>query len=494
MAEHWLEKIAQAFERPANNGLGLAELAKRLDPKTIQTPALDLVDAELERLTATPDGRLIISIGPQEGKSSRVAKVFPVARLRQNPNTRIVLGSYGHDLARRNGRAVRDAIISNPALGLRIRKDLSAQNEWQLEGYDGGVYAAGVGTALTGRPADLILLDDPVKDMEEADSQIMRDRVWDWWLATVSTRLAPGAQVVLIMTRWHEDDLVGRILAAEDGHLWRVVNIPAEADHDPNKDEVDLLGREPGEFMVSARGRTELQWQAIKTRVGSRVWASLYQGRPTPAAGGMFKREWFRRYSWELWTEHDSGRRSIPGAPEVCISVDCAFKDLDTSDYFAGQVWMRRGPEVYLLDQIHARLSFPETLAAVRTLAWRWPQAVAIYIEDKANGPAVIQSLRSTVPGLIPVQPEGSKAARAAAVSPYFEAGNVWVPSDDLAPWADGFVTELCSFGAGAKNDDQVDAASMAINRLLLSPYVTPVVEPEEFDEDSEFYRIVSRY
>jgi hypothetical protein len=136
-----------------------------------------------------------------------------------------------------------------------------------------------------------MVIDDPIKDRREADSETYRQAVWDWWTDVASTRLAPGAPVVLILTRWHEDDLAGRLLAAEDGHLWKVLRIPAQADHDPEKGETDPLGREPGEFLESARGRTAAQWEAIKTRVGSRTWNALYQGRPTSAEGNMFKRD-----------------------------------------------------------------------------------------------------------------------------------------------------------------------------------------------------------
>ncbi len=490
----FFEKVAQAFERPEGDGLGLADLAKRIDPKTVQTPALDLIDAATEELLATPNGRLQIACSPQEGKTQRVGITLPVALLRARPDTRIVVASYGHTLARRNSAAIRDAIISNPGLGLRISKDTAAKDEWRIEGHQGGVYAAGVGTALTGRACDFMIIDDPHANMRDAESPTMQENAWSWWLSTAATRLAPGAQVLLIATRWAEGDLPGRMQAAEDGHLWRVVNIPAQADHRPEKGEVDVLGREPGEYMISARGRTPAEWEAIKIRSGSRVWAAMYMGRPAPQEGGLLKRHWWRRYGWPMWLEYDNGTRWIPGNDaEVVMSVDCAFKDLDTSDYFVAQVWMRRGAEVFLLDQVRGRFSFPETLQAIRGLSAKWPQATSKFVEDRANGPAVIQALARTVPGLIPVQPEGSKAARAAAVSPYVEAGNVWIPEPEIAPWVDDFVEECAAFGGGSKNDDQVDAFSQALNRLLLSPWIDlGVIEPEDFDDD---HRIrISRY
>lgn len=480
MASSLWERAAQAFEQPKR--LDLRALAEILDPKSVTTPAMELIYAALVELVETPDGRLLVSLAPQEGKSQACSKVLPTALLRHRPDTRIVMASYGHDLARRNARAVRDAIVTHPELGMKIRADLSAQNEWELAGHKGGVFAAGIGTSLTGRPADFLIIDDPVKDREEADSEVMRERAWNWWTDTSSARLAPGAPVLVIQTRWHDDDLSGRMLAAEDGHLWKTLNIPALADHDPNNGESDPLGREPGEWLVSTRGRTPAQWEAIRTRVGSRTWESLYQGRPTPASGGMFRRDWWVRYDYPLWITYDNGVHYVPGDDvDMCLSWDLTFKDTSTSDFVVGQVWLRRGAHMFLLDQIRARLNFPDTCAAILAMSAKWPQAAAKYVEDKANGPAVIAALSRTVSGLIPIQPEGSKAARAAAVSPYAEAGNIWLPTEELAPWVDGLIEESASFPLG-RHDDQVDAMSQAINRMLLSPWADGAVfVPEEF-------------
>lgn len=471
------------------------QMAKALDRKTRQTAALDLIDAELVRLLDTPDGRLVLSMPPQEGKSQRASRRFPLWALTQRPDTRIAIASYEHGVARRWGRAIRDDITVHGAeLGLSVRDDLSAQHEWQLVGHEGGVYAAGIGGALTGRPVDLMVIDDPIKDRAQADSPTYRERAWDWWTDVAATRLAPGAPVVLILTRWHEDDLAGRLLAAEDGHLWRVINIPAQADHSPEKGETDPLGREPGEFMVSARGRTRAQWEAIKVRSGSRTWASLYQGRPAPAAGDIFQREWWKEFTSPRWIVRDDGSCWAPGADEVCMSWDMAFKDTKGSDYVVGQVWARYGLEMFLLDQVHDRLSFTETCAALRRLAAKWPQALAKYVEDKANGTAVINSLSKQVPGLIPVEPDGSKEARANAVTPFIEAGQVWLPAPEIAPWIGGFIDEHAAFPNGS-HDDQVDAETQAVNRMLLAPILAGnlIVDVTELDDELDSYEI-SRY
>lgn len=467
------------------------ELAKYLDPRTHQTPALQLIDDELLRLIDVPDGRLIISMPPQEGKSTRVAKDLPTWVLKTQPDWRIVCASHSQGLANRNGRVIRRNLTQHPQLGMRIALDNGAVHEWQLDDHEGGVLSVGIGAGLTGRPCDLMIIDDPIKDRLEANSEVYRDRIWDWWTDVASTRLAPGAPVVLILTRWHEDDLAGRLLAAEDGDTWRVLNIPAQADHSPEDGESDVLGREPGEYMISARTnrdgtpKTVAQWEAIKRSKGSRTWTSLYQGRPSPGEGDILKRDWWRFYSTPMWLERNDGSRITADMDtEVIMSWDLAFKDTSVSDYVCGQVWMRRGADAYLLDQVHGRFDFVATCREFRAMAARWPQATLKLVEDKANGPAVIAALRRTVAGIVPEEPQGSKESRASAISPLVEAGNVWLPAPELAPWVHGLVEECAAFPQGA-HDDQVDALTQALNRLVLQPLLNgQIIEDEDLDPE----------
>jgi predicted phage terminase large subunit-like protein len=485
----WAEAAARSFEPPATQWATPGALAQHLDPRTVQTPALDLIDAALVQAFRTPDARLIISMPPQEGKSTRATRNFPLWVLTQAPDTRVVAASYGQGLANGNGRAIRNTILANPeATGLRIAPDNGAAHEWQIAGHDGGVLSVGVGAGLTGRPADLLIIDDPIKDRKEADSETFRNNVWEWWTDVASTRLAPGASVVLILTRWHEDDIAGRLKAAEDGHLWRVINIPAQADHKPEKGQVDPLGREPGEFMASARRdkqglpRTTAQWEAIKVRVGSRTWNALYQGRPSPAEGGIVKRDWWRYYQTPLWIDLPDGTCRVTGFDEVMQSWDMTFKDTDSSDYVVGQVWGRIGATIYLLDQVRGRWDFPETLRRVKALTAKWPDAVLKLVEDKANGTAVIASLTQSIGGMVPEVPTESKTARVNAVAPLVEARNVHLPDPELAPWVDAFVEEWASF-PNATHDDQVDAGSQAIKRLGIMPLLAGTVFGDTTDD-----------
>lgn len=463
-----LPAVAQAIREmlapAAVDRFTIRKVCETTDPRTVWTPALELIANALEDTFNTPDGRLIISMPPQEGKSTTASINFPIWALMRNPDLRIITGSYGQSLANRNGRAVRNHIKAHPEFGLTIAADNGAAAEWQVSTpHRGGLIAVGRGAGVTGRPADLMLIDDPVKDRQEADSQVVRDTCMDWWRDALSARLAPGAPCIVIATRWHEADMSGQL--AETGD-WRVLNIPAECE-DP---ATDPLGRPAGEFMISARGRTRAQWEARKRTAGSRTWAALYQGHPAPADGDLFKRSWFTtaEYPHPVAVTNPDGTRTVPNMPQLLTSWDMTFKDTKASDFVVGQVWGKRGADAWLLDQVRGRFTFTDTLAQVKALAARWPQASVHLVEDKANGSAVIDQLRHTIPGIIAVTPKESKQARAAAVTPYLEAGNVHVPAAALAPWVGDLVEEAAGF-PNAAHDDQVDALSQALARLFLT-------------------------
>jgi predicted phage terminase large subunit-like protein len=489
-----------------------------MDPMTVQTPALDIIDnalvevdkavsvmlkrralfakyrdmryteleaREMSEAEVPNEGldRLIISMPPQEGKSERSTHYGALWMLRRHPELRIAIVSYEERIAQRMSYLLRNDLETfngedgNFDVGLRLRKDNRSVGSWNLSGERGSVYAIGIGGALTGRPVDLLFIDDPVKDYRAADSSLQSDLAWQWWQSVARARLAPGAPTIVILTRWHEADMAGRLVAKqredEKSDLkhfdrWHVINISAQADFDPSKGETDPLGREPGEFMISARGRTQAQWEATKAATSSRIWTALYQGKPTPDSGDVFNRAWWRRFETPVWYQEIDGTYRVHDAQEVIQSWDMTFKDNRTSDFVVGQVWARKGANAYLVDEVRARLSFTETVAAVRRLTERWPQALIKLIEDTANGPAVISSLRSEVGGIIPISVKGSKSARAAAVSPVAESGNIFLPARDIALYdVDEFIEECTQF-PNAAHDDQVDAMTQALARMFL--------------------------
>jgi predicted phage terminase large subunit-like protein len=497
----WLDHMARMFEPAVLRWATPGALASYLVPGTVQTPALDLIDQALLWAYRTPDSRLIITMPPQEGKSTRVAKDFVLWALLQNPRLRCVVASYGQELANRNGRAIRTAITEHPSLGVSVAGDNGAVGDWTLTGSVGGVLARGIGSGLTGRPADLMVIDDPIKDPAEADSEVYRQSRWDWWTDVASSRLAPGAACVVILTRWHQDDLAGRLLAAPDGHRWRVLNIPAQAEHNPDKGETDILGREPGEYMASARERTREQWDAIKVSKPARTWNAQYQGRPSAAAGTLFKREGWARYSTPLWVTRPNGQKLIPGrlgsdvGIELIQSWDMTFKDKAGSDFVVGQVWLRHGVDVYLLDRVKGRWAFTDACQALRSVSSVWPQAAAKLIEDTANGPAIMNALRKQIGGMIPITPEGSKYARAEAVSPWVLSQNVHLPDPELCPWVGEFIEECANFPNGA-NDDDVDAFTQAVHWLSLKLILDESVHDadEILDEDLDLPWMTNTY
>jgi predicted phage terminase large subunit-like protein len=268
----------------------------------------------------------------------------------------------------------------------------------------------------------------------------------DEWQSTLYTRLHPGGAVIIVLTRWHEDDLAGRLLRAEPD-AWEVISMPAEAE------ENDLLGREAGEALWPEHGFDKEWIEETKRAVGSQAWASLYQQRPSPELGSIFNRNWWKFY------------RNPPVFQEIIQSWDCTFKDNKESDFVVGQVWGRAGADFYLLDQIRAQMDIVGTMNAIKTLSAKHPKSRTKLIEDKANGPAVIQMLKNKVPGLIAVNPEGGKIVRAQAVSPFIESGNVYLPDSSIAPWIHDYIEEFAVFPNGL-NDDCVDSTTQALIRL----------------------------
>lgn len=409
---------------------------------------------------------LMIEMPPRHGKSMTVTESFPSYFIANNPDKRVIAASYADSLARKFGRLNRQKVeeYGKTLFDVVISSVNAAQNNWGIAGKRGGMIATGIGGSITGEGADLLLIDDPFKNAEEANSNTIRDKVWAEWESTLSTRLHKGGSVIVIMTRWHEDDIIGRLLERSP-YNWQRLRLPAIAE-----DEDDALGREIGEPLCPELGFDEEWAKNKKIEVGSRTWASLFQQRPSPAGGNIFNRHW-----WKFYVPDEATRAKLGLSNDVALlpriwdkqaqSWDCTFKDTKTSDFVVGQVWGKKQANFFLLDQVRDRLNLPETMKAIRHLTEKWPAAKAKWIEDKANGPAVIQMLQDEISGLIAVNPEGGKEVRANAVSPLVEAGNVYLPHPSIAPWVNDFIEEATAFPNG-KNDDMVDGATQALNKL----------------------------
>ena len=317
---------------------------------------------------------------------------------------------------------------------------------------------------------------EKVRSIHHGDAQ----PVYDITVEGVGNFVAEG--YVVHNTRWHADDLAGR-LVEQDAHAgWTVLNISAQCDNP----DTDPLGRAYGEFLLSARGRTREQWEQRKLTAGSQTWNALYQGRPSPAEGGLVKRDWWQRYATPLWEEHPDGTCWATGFDELIMSADLTFKGSASSDRVAIGVWGRRGVHAYLLDLTVGRMEFVPTVAAFAKLAAKWPQATLKLVEDKANGPALMSMLAKRIPGIVPYDPGRiGKVPRLLAVAPLIEAGNVHVPTDSLASWADEYIEEHAGF-PNAAHDDLVDMTSQALDRLLVRPLSqlgTTVTDMDDYDD-----------
>lgn len=396
-------------------------------------------------------------------KSLSVSVFWPCWEWTKFPWLRWLFSSYSDRLATRDSLKCRRLILSpwyqerwGQVYSLAGDQNEKTRFENDKTGYR---LAAGVGGTATGEGGDRIIVDDPLK-AKDADSDAARETANTWWDETMSTRGNDPKTVakVIVMQRLHENDLTGHVLQKmrEGGEPYEHLCLPAE--YDPSVITFSRIGwsdprTEPGELLWPERfGRDEIE--DLKISLGSYGSAGQLQQRATPRGGGMIRRGWFRFY-----------KIRPDKFDQVVDSWDCTFKDAKGADYVSGQKWGRIGADTYLLDRINDRMDFPTTIQAVQNLAVIEPVAPAKLVEDKANGPAVISMLRRKVAGLIAVEPDGSKTARVSAISPYIEAGNVYLPDPTIAPWVEKFIGQCTSFPFGG-NDDDVDSMSQALTRL----------------------------
>ncbi len=247
------------------------------------------LDEQLTRLGADEIERLLVAMPPRHGKSETISRYLPAWYLGRHPDRRVMLTSYEADFAASWGRKARIVLKQHgePLFGVRIAARSAAASAWDIEGHSGGMVTAGVGGPLTGKGAHLLIIDDPVKNHEQAHSELLREKAWDWWRSTARTRLQRPGAVVLVMTRWHEDDLAGRLLR-DGSDDWTLLELPALADPD------DALGRAPGQALCPGLGFDEDWLHDTRAELGSYWFSALYQQHPRPPEGMLFKRRDFR--------------------------------------------------------------------------------------------------------------------------------------------------------------------------------------------------------
>ncbi len=399
--------------------------------------------------------RIIVLMPPRHGKSEEVSYWFPQWFLERYPERRVILSSYESELASGWGRRVRNSIEEHQdRLWVRVAGDSSAAHRWDTtEG--GGMYTVGVGGPLTGRGAHVLIVDDPVKNAEQAASPTYRDKAWEWWQSTAYTRIEPGGCAIVVMTRWNEDDLAGRILqqAADGGEQWDVLSLPALAE------ENDPLGRALGEALWPERYDAE-RLAEIKQTVGAYYWAALFQQRPAPREGNIFKREWFSIIEADR----------VPAEAQRVRYWDKAATP-DGGAHTAGVLMARTAEGIYLVeDVVRGQWSAGERdrvmMQTAQLDAQKYRNAVHIWTEQEP-GSGGKESAEATVRQLAgyPVHAEratGSKEVRAEPFAAQCEAGNVRLVR---GPWNGDYLEEMASFPRGAFAD-QVDASSGAFNKL----------------------------
>lgn len=422
--------------------------------------------------------RLMFFLPPRYGKTELTSRRLPCVLHGLYPDDEILACSYNSDLAGDNTIDVQRildterhrTVFPNSQITPegRISKYARNSNEHELlpftndkgeiERPSGSYRSAGVGGAFTGRGGDWILIDDPIKNRKDASSQLFRDELYKFYSSTLRTRLEGVGSIILTMTRWHNDDLAGRLLKLAkdnpDADQWTVVMLPAIKENEDESYDTRELGDPlwPSKFSLESLASS-------KASSTAEDWASLYRQTPNIEGGNLVRSDWIKYY----------GGFNQPPIPrkfdQLIQSWDFASKDKTTSDFNVGQVWGRVGANFYLLWQVRGRWSFPVACKRVIEMCETYPNIGKKLVEGKANGPAIIQTLRDLIPGLVEVEPYGDKVARLNAVAPFYESGNVWYPDASVAPWITDHVTELCNFPK-VTNDDQVDAASQALDNL----------------------------
>lgn len=427
----------------------LIDFARAIYPRFDVAPHLTILAEKLQDVEAGKTDRLIITMPPRHGKTWLASHLFPAWFLGRNPDKYVIAATYAQDLADDIGRAVRN-IVGDPTYtdifpGIGLASDSASVRRFATT--QGGLYfGVGVGGPITGRGAHLLLIDDPIKGREDADSEAIRRKLWDWYTSVAYTRLMPGGRIVLIQTRWREDDPAGRVQKEHAHEGWETVDFPA--------------------ILPSGRALWEDRYpieslNRIKSSIPARDWNALYMQRPSAEEGGILKRAW-----WKRWA-----RSEPPALDHVLVSVDGAYSAKDSADYSAITVWgfsrtavsgdvdRGRGADgLILLDAWRDRLEYPDFRSKVlAVIKDREPDT--ILIEDKASGQSLIQELRRAGIAVTAYKPDRDKVARAYSASNVFESGAVWVPE---APFAEMVINECAAFPTGA-HDDLVDTVTQAV-------------------------------
>lgn len=445
----------------------------------------------IQEFLETPSTRamdiLLLSVPPRHGKTFTVTETLPSWFLGKHPDGNVIICSYDSAFAESFSRRNRDkfneyaADIFPDAEG---NKNVQGVALWETT-KGGRCRAAGLKAGITGFGAELFIIDDPIKNQEAAESETILAKIHNEMGPSVQSRIHPGGKLIVIQTRWVENDVIGYIEKNWGEFIWKSINLPCEcedAENDPLGRQVgdSLMGEHLGDTNIPQRICNDNKWLKSKKLLvmageGEHVWNALYQGHPSAQDGNLFKEPW-----WQLY---ERSQMDINTLDYLCLSVDATFKKTETSDMVAIEMWGLRRDEIFLWKLINKRMGFVDTLTRIQQLCKEYPTIDELIIEDKANGSAIIDSLRysENVPPIVAVNPLGGKYSRAQAVSPYVATCKVHVPTDlsqaeELEIEWDGkeknlkghrkFILQHSRFPF-AKNDDMVDSETQALSRII---------------------------
>jgi len=418
--------------------------------------------------TIADGGRLILTASVRHGKSFLACRWLPAWYLGTHPDRRVILAGHEADFARSWGRGARDILTEHGpgAFGVAVSRRSEAANRWDLERpHIGGMLTIGVGGSPIGRGADLMIIDDPVKSYEKAMSPLERERVKEWFTGTMTSRVEPGGAVILVMARWHGDDLAGFLLD-EDPHGWRELRLPALCD-DPDNDP---LGRAEGEPLWPERwpvDALEQREREVTLALGQAVWLAQYQGRPQAPGGGMFPEA-----KWSFMAAHD-----VPRISAWVRGWDLAATH-DAGDWTVGARMARLSDGRFIVsDVVRGQWDSRRVRAEILAAADRDPTGTRIELPQDPGqaGKDQAAQLASLLAGRnVHARPQsGSKEVRATGYAAQQQAGNVVLVE---GRWNGPWIAEHAAFPRGA-HDDQVDAGATAFNNLVHA--TAPVVSPE---------------
>ena len=423
---------------------------KLVFPTYVWTPfhvfLANICQAMIEKMEKGEDVFICLSCPPQHGKSETVTKTLPSWYVGRNPDKNAILVSYNDDFASLFGDANRNKTeeFGKKVFGIEISDSMNSKMQYEIKNHRGGVISRGFMGGITGNGGNLIVIDDPYKNSIEANNPTIRHQKLQIYKDSIRTRCrGKGKGILVIQTRWHEDDLIG-VLSKQSG--WYYINIPCVCDKTPDIH----LHRKLGETLCPQLGFDAKWAEETKREVGLKVWEALYQGHPSIDGGEIFTRNMIKKYSKEQLPSNFE---------ETVMSCDLSFGGKEKSnDPCAIQVWGRVGANHYLLTRIKKRLTFNEMCDTIKIVSASYPNCRRKIVEKKANGQAIIDSLNNIIGGFEAYDPKMTdKVGRANSITPYLESGNVWLPNEEIDPTIGEMEEEMMKFPNGA-HDDEVDA------------------------------------